>query len=97
MSIFEIRSFMGLAGYYSRFENGLKLSIRGRIVGLRLWDRDSIIRTALTIERETEDARNTRDTGVGRKREDQPSFSFEEEAEDFCFTRVSGPGPGFGM
>ena len=38
MSIFEIRSFLGLAGYYRRFENGLKLSIRGRIVGFRLWD-----------------------------------------------------------
>ena len=34
MSIFKIRSFLGLAGYYRRFENGLKLSIRGRIVGL---------------------------------------------------------------
>ena len=80
MSIFEIRSFFGLAGYYRRFENGLKLSIRGRIVGLRLRDRDSMVRTALTIEREIEDARNTRDTGVGSKREDQPSFSFGKEA-----------------
>ena len=35
-SVFEICSFLGLAGYYRRFENGLKLSIRGRIVGLRL-------------------------------------------------------------
>ena len=97
MSIFEIRSFIGLAGYYRRFENGLKLSIRGRIVGLRLRDRDSMVGTTLTIEREIEDARNTRDTGVGSKREDQTSFNFGEEAEDFCFTRVSGPGPGFGM
>ena len=32
MSIFEIRSFLGLAGYYERHENGLKLSIRDRIV-----------------------------------------------------------------
>ena len=97
MSIFEIHSFLGLAGYYRRFENGVKFSIRGRIVGLRLRDVDSMVGTALTIEREIEDARNTRDTGVGSKREDQPSSSFREEAEDFCFTRVSGPGPGFGM
>ena len=75
MSIFEIRSFLGLAGYYRRFENGLKLSIRGRIVGLRLWDVDSMVGTTLTIEREIEDAQNTRVTGVGRKREDQPSSS----------------------
>ena len=58
-----------------RFKNGLKLSIRGRIVGLRLQDMDSMIGTALTIEREIEDARSTRDVGVGSKREDQPSSS----------------------
>ena len=34
-----------------RFENGLKLSIRGRIVGLRLQDMNSMVGTALTIER----------------------------------------------
>ena len=54
MSIFEIRSFLGLAGYYERLENGLKLSIRGRIVGLHLWDMDSMVGAALTIEREIE-------------------------------------------
>ena len=75
MSIFEICSFLGLAGYYRKFENGLKLSIRGRIVGLRLRDMDSMVGTTLTIEREIEDARSTRDTGVGIKREDQPSYS----------------------
>ena len=35
-----------------RFENGLKLSIRGRIVGLCLRDMDFMVGTALTIERE---------------------------------------------
>ena len=32
-----------------RFNNGLKLSIRGRIVSLRLQDMDSMVGTALTI------------------------------------------------
>ena len=58
-----------------RFENGLTLSIRGRIVGLHLRDMDSMVGTALTIEREIKDARSTRDAGVGSKREDQPSSS----------------------
>ena len=34
-----------------RFENGLKLSIQVRIVGLRLQDMDSMVGTTLTIER----------------------------------------------
>ena len=75
MSIFEIRSFLVLAGYYERHENGLKLSIRDRIVGLRLRDMDSMVGTALTIEREIEDTWNTQDTGVGNKGEEQLSPS----------------------
>ena len=42
----------------------LKLSIRGRIIGFNLWDMDSMVRAALTIEREIEDTWNTRDTDV---------------------------------
>ena len=88
--------FLGLAGYFRRFENGLKLSNRGRIVGLRLRDVDSMVGTALTIERENEDARNTWDTGVGSKKEDQPSSSsgkrqktsasheFQDEGQDWA-------------
>ena len=34
-----------------------------------------MVGTALTIEREVEDARSTRDVSVGSKREDQPSSS----------------------
>ena len=59
-----------------RFENGLKLSIRVRIVDLRLQDMDSIVGMALTIEREIKDTRSTLDAGVSSKRkESQSSFS----------------------
>ena len=58
-----------------RFENGLKLSIRARIVGLRLQDMDSMVGTALTIEREIEDARSTRDASVSSKRKESRSSS----------------------
>ena len=58
-----------------RFENGLKLSIRARILGLRLQDMDSMVGTALTIEREIEDARSTRDASVSGKRKDSQSSS----------------------
>ena len=39
-----------------RFENLLKLSIRGKIVSLHLQDMDSMVETALAIEREMDDA-----------------------------------------
>ena len=58
-----------------RFENGLKLSIHARIVGLRLQDMDSMVGTTLTIEREIKDARNTRDASVSGKRKDSQSSS----------------------
>ena len=53
-----------------RFKNGMKLSIRGRIVVL-----DSMVGTALTIEREIKDARSTRDAGVSSKRKESQSSS----------------------
>ena len=58
-----------------RFKNGLKLSIRARIVGLRLQDMDSMVGTALTIEREIKDAPTTRDASVSGKRKDSQSSS----------------------
>ena len=58
-----------------RFKNRLKLSIRGRIVGLRLQDMDSMVGTTLTIEREIKDARSTRDVGVSGKRKESQSSS----------------------
>ena len=101
MSIFEIRSFLGLAGYYyERHENGLKLSIRDRTVGSCLRDMDSMVGAALTIEREIEDAWSTRDAGVGSEREDQPSSSsgkrqktsasheFQDQGQDWAVTHA---------
>ena len=35
-----------------KFEDGLKLSIRGKITALLLHDMDSMVRIAMTIERE---------------------------------------------
>ena len=67
-----------------RFENGLKLSIRGKIVGLRLQDMDSMVETTLAIEREREmdDAQGIRDASAGGKRkEDQPSSSLGLEVK----------------
>ena len=59
-----------------KFEDGLKLSILGKIVGLLLPDMDSMIRTAMTIKREINDARSIQDaSAIGKRKESQPSFS----------------------
>ena len=59
-----------------------------------------MVGTTLTIEREIKDARSTRDAGVSRKREDQPSFSlgkrqktsssqeFQDRGQDGAFSQV---------
>ena len=59
-----------------KFEDGLKLSIWGKIVGFLLQDMDSMVRTTMTINREIEDAWSIRDmVASGNKKEDQPSSS----------------------
>ena len=58
-----------------KFEDGLKLSIRGKIVGLLLQDMDSIVKTTMTIEREVDDTRNIRDEGASVKRKESQLFS----------------------
>ena len=81
-----------------RFENGLKLSIQGRIVGLRLQDMDSMVGMTLTIEREIEDARSTRDAGVSSKRKKSQSSSSsgkKQRASSSCGFQGRGhPGQG---
>ena len=59
-----------------KFEDGLKLSIRGKIVGLILQDMDSMVRIALAIERDVNDAKRIRDAGSRDKRnENHPTSS----------------------
>ena len=53
-----------------KFEDGLKLSIRGKIVGFLLQDMDSMVRTAMAIERKVDDVRSIRDKGAGDKRKE---------------------------
>ena len=53
-----------------KFGNGLKLSIRGKIVGLLLQDMDFMVRTAMTIESKIDDSRSIRDMGTSTKRKE---------------------------
>ena len=41
-----------------KFENGLKLSIRGKIVGFLLQDMDSMVKITMAIKREVDNARS---------------------------------------
>ena len=50
-----------------KFEDGLKLSIRGKIVGLLLQDTNLMVKTTMAIEREVDDSRNIREAGVKDK------------------------------
>ena len=57
-------------GNVRKFVNGLKLSIWGKIMGLLLQDMDSMVKTAMAIEREIKDAQSIRDAGAsGKKKE----------------------------
>ena len=59
-----------------KFEDGLKLSIRGKIVGLLLQDMDSMVKTTLAIDREVENAWSIQDAGaIVKRNESQPSSS----------------------
>ena len=53
-----------------KFEDGLKLSIQGKIVGLLLQDMNLMVKTAMAIEREVDNERSIWDVGVkGKRRE----------------------------
>ena len=53
-----------------KFEDGLKLSIRGKIVGLLLQDMDFMVKTPMAMESEVDDARKIRDASVKDKRKE---------------------------
>ena len=53
-----------------KFEDGLKFSIRGKIVGLLLQDMDSMVSTTMAIEREVDNAWSIRDAGASDKRKE---------------------------
>ena len=78
-----------------KFEDGLKLSTQGKIVGLLLQDMDSMVRTALAIEREIDDAWSIRDMGAGYKRkEGQHSSSSGKKQRTSVPRGFSGQGRG---
>ena len=52
------------------FEDGRKLSIWGKIVGFLIQDMDSMVTTAIAIEREIEDAQSIWDIGTSGKRKE---------------------------
>ena len=58
-----------------KFEDRLKLSIRGKIVGLLLQDMDLMVMTTMAIDKEVDDAQNIWDVGVvkDKRKESQPS------------------------
>ena len=58
-----------------KFEDGLKLSIWGKIVRFLLQDMDSMVRIALAIEKEVYDTRSIRDMGANAKRKENQSSS----------------------
>ena len=58
-----------------KFEDDLKLSIWGKIVGLLLQDLDLIVKTTMVIEREVDDARSIRDVGFKDKIKDSQRYS----------------------
>ena len=50
-----------------KFEDGLKLSIRGKIVALLLQDMNLMVKMAMATEREVDDTRNIQKAGVEDK------------------------------
>ena len=79
----------------SKFEDGLKLSIQGKIVGLLLKYMDSMVRTTKVIEREIDDVKSIQDAGViGKKKENHFSSGSGKRQRTFVPRGSLGQGRG---
>ena len=79
-----------------KFEDGLNLSIRGKIVGFLIHDMDSMITKAMAIEREIDGAQNIRDAGtVCKRKESQTSSSSGKKVKDSSSRGFQGQGRGY--
>ena len=79
-----------------KFEDGLKLSIRGKIAGFLIQDMNSMVTTAMAIEREIEDAHSIQDVGTGGKRkESQTSFRSGKKSKASSSRGFQGQGRGY--
>ena len=79
-----------------KFEDGLKLFIRDKIVGFLLQDMDSMVRTAMTIEREIDDTQSIRDAGTSeKKKESQYSSNSGKKQRTSASCGFQGQGRGY--
>ena len=81
-----------------KFKDGLKLFIRGKIVGFLLQDMNFMVRTAMSIEREREieDAWRIRASGTSEKRKEvQPSSSLGKRQKTSAPRMFQGRGHGY--
>ena len=79
-----------------KFEDGLKLSIHGKIVGFLMQDMDSMVTMAMAIEREIEDAKSILDVGTSAKRKKgQPSSGSGKKLKASSSRGFQGQGRGY--
>ena len=78
---------------FRRFENGLKFSIRGKIVDLRLQDMDSMVGTTLAIERDGGCTGHLRCECRWEEEGGSTFFEFGKETEDLWPISALGIGP----
>ena len=79
-----------------KFEDGLKLSIWGKIVGLLLQDMDLVVKTTMTIKKVVVYAQSIRDAGIKDKRKKSQPFSSSSGKKQKTSTPQGFQGQGCG-